>query len=125
MVVDEAFQGKGIGKRLLQRTMTALGNRNISLYASKRGVPFYEKMGFKPSKMFRYQTTFPVNRSYLKGINFLGSILIKYVSLNWPQAASLKGYEFPSGSERKIQCMWLVHSYGKSTDNQPTKHWSL
>ena len=81
--------------------MTALGSRNVSLYASKRGVPFYEKMGFKPSKMFRYQTTFPVNRSYLKGINFLGSILIKYVSLNWPQASTFKDYEFLSGSERK------------------------
>ena len=67
MVVDEEFQGMGIGKRLLQRTMTALGNRNISLYAAERGVPFYEKKGFKPSKMFIHQTTFPVNRSYLAG----------------------------------------------------------
>ena len=70
MVVDEEFQGRDIGKRLLQRTMTALGDRNISLYASKRGVFFYEKNGFKTNKTFLHQTTFPINRSYLKGVNF-------------------------------------------------------
>lgn len=50
--VDRAYTGRGIGSRLLRQCLeTAGGEDDIILYtcANSRAIPFYERMGMKPS----------------------------------------------------------------------------
>lgn len=50
MAVSEDFQGKGIGKLLIERAEEILQNDKISkiwMNAREKAVPFYEKLGYK------------------------------------------------------------------------------
>ncbi|WP_164852657.1 GNAT family N-acetyltransferase [Novosphingobium umbonatum] len=46
VIVDNAHQGKGYGRRLMQAMMDQLGERSIILQATVEGAPLYEKLGF-------------------------------------------------------------------------------
>ena len=78
IVVDESYRGKGIGKQLLQRSVTALGNKNISLYGSAQAVPLYRKYGFssESNPTYLYQTKFFPKEGVLGGKHFNQSIVI-------------------------------------------------
>ena len=69
MAIEKDFQRQGHAKELLTRAMTALGDRNISLYASPAGVPFYRKLGFSSEEnpTYIYQTKFTPRKDALKG----------------------------------------------------------
>lgn len=50
MAVSEDFQGKGIGKLLIERAEEILQNDKISkiwMNAREKAVPFYERLGYK------------------------------------------------------------------------------
>ena len=46
VIVDDARQGKGIGKRLMQTALARLEGSNVRLHATAAGQPLYEKLGF-------------------------------------------------------------------------------
>ncbi|OSM96826.1 MULTISPECIES: GNAT family N-acetyltransferase [Lonsdalea] len=46
VVVDAKFQGRGIGRRLLEQQITAQGNRQLRLHATVAGLPLYRSLGF-------------------------------------------------------------------------------
>ena len=48
VIVDPAFQGRGIGKKLMSMVMSELGNRNILRTATPAGTPLYARLGFAP-----------------------------------------------------------------------------
>ncbi|QHC36802.1 GNAT family N-acetyltransferase [Komagataeibacter xylinus] len=48
VIVADAWQGHGIGKRLMIEARNALPGVVIHLNATPTGVPLYEKMGFRP-----------------------------------------------------------------------------
>ena len=51
IVVHPAYQGKGLGRELMQRLVSASkGHRKIILYAVPGREPFYEKFGFRRMK---------------------------------------------------------------------------
>ena len=64
---------QGLGKKLLARTVAALGDRNITLYGSPEGVPFYRKYGFSSEEepTYLYQTRFVPKKDVLKGLLIL------------------------------------------------------
>lgn len=50
VVVDPAWQGNGLGKALVERTVNTLLRRdiaNIALFADAKAVKFYERLGFE------------------------------------------------------------------------------
>ena len=55
-VVNKNHRGKGIGGKLLSRTMERLGSRNIFVYSTADAINVYEKGGFKngnpPTKIY-------------------------------------------------------------------------
>lgn len=46
VIVDDAQQGRGIGRQLMQMGMDKLAGSNIRLHATEAGKPLYEKLGF-------------------------------------------------------------------------------
>jgi len=46
VIVSPAFQGYGIGRRLTEMALEALGARATLLHATPAGLPLYEKLGF-------------------------------------------------------------------------------
>ncbi|MDG0027732.1 GNAT family N-acetyltransferase [Trinickia sp. Y13] len=48
VIVSPAFQGYGIGRRLAEMALEALGARATVLHATPAGLPLYEKLGFAP-----------------------------------------------------------------------------
>ena len=69
MIIHEEFRGKGIGKELFRRSIAALGNRNVSLYSSPQGVPFYKKLEFRSADNpnYIYQVKFSPETDDFKG----------------------------------------------------------
>lgn len=51
VIVSPAFQGYGIGRRLAEMALEALGARATVLHATPAGLPLYEKLGFAPIGM--------------------------------------------------------------------------
>ncbi|MDE1990885.1 MAG: GNAT family N-acetyltransferase [Rhizobiaceae bacterium] len=47
MIVKPAYQGKGLGRRLMEWAIQQVGDRPIALNATDAGVALYEKLGFK------------------------------------------------------------------------------
>jgi predicted N-acetyltransferase YhbS len=47
VIVSPAWQGRGIGKRLMERVLEQLGGRVTFLHATVAGQPLYEKLGFR------------------------------------------------------------------------------
>lgn len=50
IALDEEFQGRGIGRRLIKTLLDQVKGQNIILYTHPRTVSLYEKMGFRRSK---------------------------------------------------------------------------
>jgi len=46
VIVDDAQQGRGIGKQLMQAALARLEGSNVRLHATAAGQPLYEKLGF-------------------------------------------------------------------------------
>ncbi|TPX17297.1 uncharacterized protein E0L32_012235 [Thyridium curvatum] len=46
IIVDQAFRGLGLGRRLVERLLTTAGSRECRLVATLSGLPLYEKLGF-------------------------------------------------------------------------------
>jgi GNAT superfamily N-acetyltransferase len=46
VIVDESLRGRGIGKALMQETLTLAGKRECRLVATADGLPLYRKLGF-------------------------------------------------------------------------------
>lgn len=46
VIVAPDRQGRGLGGRMMQAAMDAVGDRSILLSASRQGLPLYEKLGF-------------------------------------------------------------------------------
>jgi predicted N-acetyltransferase YhbS len=46
VIVDDAQQGRGIGKQLMQAALANLEGSNVRLHATAAGQPLYEKLGF-------------------------------------------------------------------------------
>jgi predicted GNAT family N-acyltransferase len=56
VIVSPTAQGMGLGRRLMEAVMGALGNRTILLNATDEGVPLYRKLGFEPvGPVFQHQ----------------------------------------------------------------------
>ncbi|MFP1868174.1 GNAT family N-acetyltransferase [Lonsdalea quercina] len=47
IVVEDKFQGQGIGRLLLEQQIAALGDRQLRLHATVAGLPLYQSLGFK------------------------------------------------------------------------------
>ena len=48
VIVSDDYQGKGIGRQLMEMAVQAVAPRTALLNATLAGAPLYEKMGFKP-----------------------------------------------------------------------------
>ncbi|MGH8782973.1 GNAT family N-acetyltransferase [Paraburkholderia sp.] len=46
VIVDPDWQGQGIGRQLMERLLSTLGDRLTLLHATPAGQPLYEKLGF-------------------------------------------------------------------------------
>lgn len=46
VIVDDARQGRGIGKQLMQTALDRLAGSTVRLHATEAGKPLYEKLGF-------------------------------------------------------------------------------
>jgi predicted N-acetyltransferase YhbS len=49
VIVDPLWQGKGIGRKLMDVAMEELGERTLILNATAAGQPLYERLGFVPT----------------------------------------------------------------------------
>lgn len=50
VAIEPSYQGKGVGRQIVQRLMDSIPNCNFMLYASPGKERFYEKMSFKKMK---------------------------------------------------------------------------
>jgi predicted N-acetyltransferase YhbS len=48
VIVSSEVQGQGIGSRLMEAALDALGDRNVRLNSTEEGRPLYTKLGFQP-----------------------------------------------------------------------------
>lgn len=61
VIVDDAHQGKGYGRALMQAMLDHLGNRTVLLQATVEGAPLYEKLGFVDiGTLHQHQGTIPL-----------------------------------------------------------------
>lgn len=61
VIVDNAYQGKGYGRRLMQAMLDHLGDRTVLLQATVEGAPLYEKLGFVDcGVLHQHQGTIPL-----------------------------------------------------------------
>lgn len=51
--VAPAMQGQGVGRRLMEHALSALGDRAVALYATEAGLPLYRALGFVPTGTVR------------------------------------------------------------------------
>lgn len=47
VIVDPAWRGKGLGRRLMDGAMALAGGRPLRLVATRDGLPLYERLGFR------------------------------------------------------------------------------
>ena len=71
LIVHKVFRRRGIPKKLLERTIQNLGNRNITLCGSPLGVSLYQKVGFRfdENPAYIYECAFLPKKDGLKGTN--------------------------------------------------------
>ncbi|MFT3985274.1 MAG: GNAT family N-acetyltransferase [Lachnospiraceae bacterium] len=50
VALDEEYQGRELGKQLMEKLMEQLKGQNVILYTHPRTVWFYEKLGFRRNK---------------------------------------------------------------------------
>ena len=50
VALDEAYQGQGIGRRMISLLLEQLKGQNVILYTHPRTVALYEKLGFRRNK---------------------------------------------------------------------------
>ena len=55
LVIDPAYQNKGIGRELVKRCIEHYPNSEWSLETSEKNIGFYEKIGFKRSKSVHFR----------------------------------------------------------------------
>ena len=69
VAVDADFRRHGIATKLVERTLAALGDRNVTMYASPYGLPLYQKFGFKSEEIptYFYEVKFSLRRDGLSG----------------------------------------------------------
>lgn len=61
VIVDNACQGKGYGRRLMQAMLDHLGDRTVLLQATIEGAPLYEKLGFVDcGTLYQHQGVIPL-----------------------------------------------------------------
>jgi GNAT superfamily N-acetyltransferase len=48
VLTDPRVEGRGLGRRVMQRVLDRTGDASVILYATARGRPLYEKLGFVP-----------------------------------------------------------------------------
>lgn len=48
VIVSPEMQGQGVGRRLMEAALDALGDRNVRLNSTEEGRPLYTKLGFQP-----------------------------------------------------------------------------
>ena len=46
VIVDDAWQGRGLGKQMFNQLLALQGKRSVTLQATQAGLPLYERMGF-------------------------------------------------------------------------------
>ena len=46
VIVDDAWQGRGLGRQMFNRLLALQGRRSVTLQATQAGLPLYERMGF-------------------------------------------------------------------------------
>lgn len=51
--VAPAMQGQGVGRRLMEHALSALGDRAVALHATEAGLPLYRALGFVPTETVR------------------------------------------------------------------------
>lgn len=56
IIVDDAWQGRGLGREIMTHLMALAGARPIALVATAAGAPLYRKLGFEPcNRVCQYQ----------------------------------------------------------------------
>ena len=56
VIVSPQMQGQGVGRRLMETALDALGDRTIRLNSTEEGRPLYSKLGFLPTeRIFQHQ----------------------------------------------------------------------
>lgn len=56
VIVSPQMQGQGIGRRLMEAALDALGDRTVRLNSTEEGKPLYTKLGFEPvGRIFQHQ----------------------------------------------------------------------
>ena len=56
VIVSPRSQGQGIGSRLMEAALDALGDRTVRLNSTEEGLALYSKFGFKPvGRIFQHQ----------------------------------------------------------------------
>lgn len=56
VIVSPRIQGQGVGRRLMETALDALGERTVRLNSTQEGKPLYTKLGFAPvGRIFQHQ----------------------------------------------------------------------